>query len=63
MSKEEGLTNNEWSVFDDSVVNHMPGNWKNIVEDCVSSKSQPTILLYEKLTQEDSEMCDSADEK
>jgi len=60
---EEGLPHNEWSVFDDANVKHMSGHWKNIVEDCVSSKSQPTILLYEKLTGEDIDMCDEANEK
>jgi hypothetical protein len=58
LNKEEGLLHNEWSCYDDSEVSHVTGHWKSIVEDCVSSKSQPCILLYEKIVNEDKRISD-----
>ena len=63
INKEEGLFHNEWAVFDDGVVSHVSQHWKGIVEDCVSGKSQPTILLYEKICNDDKRISDQSDNK
>ena len=37
----------EWVLHDDSMLSYKPGNWKDVVQECVTAGIQPTILLYE----------------
>ena len=43
----------EWTLFDDSQVIQKPGGWKEIVSDCIAQGFQPTVLLYEKINEDD----------
>jgi len=52
----------EWSLIDDGVLSYKPGNWKDVVRECVSAGVQPTILLYEYLTEDDSTYKSTAEE-
>lgn len=49
----EASEETEWTLFNDNQIIHITGNWKQIVEDCVSARHQPTALLYEKFSHED----------
>jgi len=53
----------EWTLFDDRNVQHIAGNWKEIVNDCVTSRHQPTVILYEKFDEEDIEFCKQPDDR
>ena len=56
--EKEVRPDTEWTLFDDSKVLSVTGHWKDIVSDCVTAKIQPTVLLYEKLTEDDLESID-----
>jgi hypothetical protein len=43
----------EWTLYNDCTVSSVTGNWKEIVRACLSSRCQPTVLMYEKLGEDD----------
>ena len=51
----------EWTLFNDKYVSTVRGNWKDIVRDCVASRYQPTVLLYEQFSEEDTDFVGSPD--
>ena len=53
----------EWTLHNDSEVSNVTGNWHQIVQDCIQSRCQPTIILYEKFSIEDNDFMKVADKK
>jgi hypothetical protein len=46
--QKEVSASTEWTIFDDSVVDHK-GNWQDVVKQCVELRTYPTVIFYEKL--------------
>ena len=50
---EEAKPESEWVQYNDDYLKHMRENWKGIINDCVEIQAYPTVLLYEKLGEND----------
>lgn len=48
MMEAEVTTRTEWTIFDDSVIDHR-GGWHDVVKQCVDIRMYPTVIFYEKL--------------
>lgn len=53
----------EWTLHNDCNVSNVSGNWKQIVQDCIQSRCQPTLLLYEKFSMDDNEFMKVAEKR
>jgi hypothetical protein len=48
MMEAEVTSRTEWTIFDDSVIDHR-GGWHDVVKQCVDIRMYPTVIFYEKL--------------